>query len=102
MFSLDLEVSPTSYDEYGQPCYPVGQEKGLIEFEENRLTKQALANGYTATVATTLFEIIGRQVALASLRGPVDVMEIGGGTGAWRRYAASLKPTAVAVVFLLK
>jgi ubiquinone/menaquinone biosynthesis C-methylase UbiE len=83
MFSLELKVSPTYYDEYGQPCYPVGQEKGLIEFQENRLIKQALANGYTATVATTLFEIIGRQVALASLRGPVDVMEIGGGTGAF-------------------
>jgi hypothetical protein len=70
MVSLELKVSPTHYDEYGQPCYPVGQEKGLIEFQENRLIKQALANGYTATVATTLFDIIGRQVALASLRGP--------------------------------
>ena len=81
MVSLELKVSPTYYDEYGQPCYPVGQEKGLIEFQENRLIKQALANGYTATVATTLFDIIGKQVSLASLRGPVDVMELGGGTG---------------------
>jgi hypothetical protein len=44
MFSLELKESPTSYDEYGQPCYPVGQEKGLIEFQENRLIRQALAN----------------------------------------------------------
>jgi ubiquinone/menaquinone biosynthesis C-methylase UbiE len=83
MFSLELKVSPSYYDEYGQPCYPVGQEKGLIEFQENRLIKQALADGYTATVANTLFGIIARQVALASFRRPADVLESGGGTGAF-------------------
>ena len=49
MFSLKLTADPAHYDEYGQPCYPVGQEKGLIEFQENRLIKQALADGYTAS-----------------------------------------------------
>jgi ubiquinone/menaquinone biosynthesis C-methylase UbiE len=81
MFSLELKESPTYYDEYGQPCYPVGQEKGLIEFQENRLIRQALAHGYTAAVANTLFDIIGRKVALASLGRPADVLEIGGGRG---------------------
>lgn len=81
MFSPELTASPAYYDEYGQPCYPVGQEKGLIEFQENRLIKQALADGYTASVANTLFRIIRQQVALAASRGPVDVLEIGGGGG---------------------
>ena len=83
MFSLELKASPTYHDEYGQPCYPVSQRKGLIEFQENHLIKHALANGYTAAVATTLFDIIGRQVALASLRRPADVLEVGGGSGAF-------------------
>jgi ubiquinone/menaquinone biosynthesis C-methylase UbiE len=81
MFSLELTVDPSYYDEYGQPCYPVSQGKGLIEFQETLLIKEALANGYTAAVATTLFDIIGQQVALASLHRPADVLEIGGGSG---------------------
>lgn len=76
MFSLELELAPFHYDEYGQPCYPVNQDKGLIEFQENRLIKGALANGYTAAVAATLFDVIEREVALASLRGPADVLEL--------------------------
>ncbi len=81
MFAAQLKVEPTSYDEYGQPCYPVAQAKGLIEFQENRLIKEALATGYTMTVATTLFEAIKDQVARAAAKGPVDVLEIGGGSG---------------------
>jgi ubiquinone/menaquinone biosynthesis C-methylase UbiE len=81
MFSVELKVNAAYYDEYGQPCYPVGQEKGLIEFQENRLIKHALANGFTAAVARTLFDMIGRQVALASLSRPADMLEIGGGSG---------------------
>ena len=83
MFSLKLTASPTHYDEYGQPCYPVGQVKGLIEFQGNHLIKQALADGYTAAVAMTLFDQIGRQMALAASRGTVDVLEIGGGSGSF-------------------
>jgi ubiquinone/menaquinone biosynthesis C-methylase UbiE len=83
MFSLELKVSPTYYDEYGQPCFAVDQEKGLIDFQENRLIKHALANGFTAAVATTLFDMIARHVALDSLGRPVDMLELGGGSGAF-------------------
>src|SRR5687767_11872145 len=81
MFAAQLKVKPTSYDEYGQPCFPVAQEKGLIEFQENRLIQEALASGYTMVVANTLFETIKQNVASAAAHGPVDVMEIGGGRG---------------------
>ena len=81
MFDLDLKLSPTHYDEYDLPCYPIQQEKGLIELQENRLIKEALADGYTAAVAETLFGLISRQVALASSGRPTDLLEIGGGTG---------------------
>ncbi|MBA3713608.1 MAG: methyltransferase domain-containing protein [Pyrinomonadaceae bacterium] len=81
MFSLELKASPTSYDEYGQPCYPVDQEKGLSEAQGNRLLKEAFASGYTAAVAKTLVGITRRQVLLASSQRPADVLEIGGGNG---------------------
>src|SRR5688572_16010506 len=83
MFAAQLTVQPTSYDEYGQPCFPIAQGKGLIEFQENRLIQEALDSGYTMAVADTLFEAIRQQVASAAAHRPVDVMEIGGGRGAF-------------------
>src|SRR5688500_3262752 len=83
MLSNELRIKPSAYDEYGQPCFARTQEKGLIEFQGNRLIQEALSSGYTMAVANTLFEAIRQQVGSAAAHRPVDVMEIGGGRGAF-------------------
>ncbi|HKO99461.1 MAG TPA: methyltransferase domain-containing protein [Pyrinomonadaceae bacterium] len=85
MFDLNL-TRPPSYDIHGRPCYSVTQEKGLIQFQENHLIQDALAQGYTQKVATTLFNIIKKRVQKEAAVKPVDVMEVGGGQGDYFEY----------------
>jgi ubiquinone/menaquinone biosynthesis C-methylase UbiE len=97
MFDLRLTSEPLYYDEHRQPCYAVSQEKGLIESQDNRLLAAALADGYTAAVAETLLGWIRRQVARHSAGRPLDILEIGGGSGAFFERVRDLTRTYVNV-----
>lgn len=81
MLHLKLRTAPAYYDDYGQPCYATPQAKGLSEFQDNQLIKGALADGYTAAVAATLFRLVKQEVLAAARPGNLDVLEIGGGDG---------------------
>jgi ubiquinone/menaquinone biosynthesis C-methylase UbiE len=81
MFDLRLKTRPSHYDEYGQPCYPTAQEKGLSEFQINQLIAAALAEGYTGAVAKILLKLIKKEILIASGSRKVDMLEIGGGNG---------------------
>ncbi|MDQ3803250.1 MAG: class I SAM-dependent methyltransferase [Acidobacteriota bacterium] len=81
MFQPKLTTEPASFDEHGQPCYPVSQGKGLIEHQDNRLLEDALADGYVASVAATLHRWIRREVSLAAGGRKLDLLELGGGAG---------------------
>ena len=83
MLAAQLRIQPTSYDEYGQPCFPLAQEKGLHEFQNLHLIREAIADGYTAAIARTLFDAVRQQVAIAAANGPLDVLEMGGDRGAF-------------------
>lgn len=78
---LELKVEPVYYDEYGQPCYALNQEKGLFESQDLQLLEDALADGYTAAVAADLHRLVKQQVLLASDGRTIDIVEIGGGGG---------------------
>jgi ubiquinone/menaquinone biosynthesis C-methylase UbiE len=97
MFDLQLTSEPLYYDEHRRPCYAVTQDKGLSESQDNRLLESALADGYTAAVAETLFGWIRRQVSLHSAGRAVDVLEIGGGDGAFFERVKDLTRTYVNV-----
>src|SRR3712207_6784053 len=97
MFDLRLTSEPLYYDEHRQPCYAVSQGKGLIESQDNRLLASALAEGYTAAVAETLLGWIRRQVFLHGGGRPVDILEIGGGSGAFFERVRDLTRTYVNV-----
>ncbi|HEX8844837.1 MAG TPA: class I SAM-dependent methyltransferase [Pyrinomonadaceae bacterium] len=81
MFDLHLTSEPIFYDEYRQPCYLFNQEKGLIEFQDNRLLSKALAEGYTLAVAEVMHAWLRDKISLASGGKPLDILEIGGGSG---------------------
>jgi ubiquinone/menaquinone biosynthesis C-methylase UbiE len=81
MFQLKLTTRPDHFDEYGRPCYLISQRKGLIEYQNNRLLEDALADGYVTSVANTLHRWIANEVALASAGRKLDLLEIGGGVG---------------------
>lgn len=81
MFQPKLTTAPASFDEHGQPCYPVSQGKGLIEDQDNRLLEGALADGYVEALADTLHRWIRREVALAAGGRKLDLLELGGGAG---------------------
>lgn len=81
MFELRLTAAPEDYDEHGRPCYAVSQYEGLDENESHHLLARALAEGYTGAVAETLIAWIEDRVVRFSSGHPVDVLEIGGGSG---------------------
>jgi ubiquinone/menaquinone biosynthesis C-methylase UbiE len=83
MFDLRLTSAPAYYDEYGRPCYPLKQEKGLIEFQDNHLLAQALADGYTQAVAEILLDWTGKKISRAGAGQTLDILELGGGNGAF-------------------
>ena len=81
MFRPKLINEPAYFDEYDQPCYPISQRKGLIEYQDNHLLEDALTDGYVTALADTLHRWISRQVVLASGGRKLDLLEIGGGVG---------------------
>ncbi|MDQ3817132.1 MAG: hypothetical protein M3362_05515, partial [Acidobacteriota bacterium] len=81
MLDLHLTAQPLYYDEHRQPCYLVEQDKGLIEFQDNHLLAGALADGYTMAVAENLFDWAREKLSLGSAGEPLDILEIGGGSG---------------------
>lgn len=81
MVQLKLTSEPAYFDEYDQPCYLTSQRKGLIEHQNNRLLKGALADGYVTALADNLHRWITRQVTLAGAGRRIDLLEIGGGVG---------------------
>ncbi|HEX8146795.1 MAG TPA: class I SAM-dependent methyltransferase [Pyrinomonadaceae bacterium] len=95
MFDLRLTSEPLYYDEHRQPCYAVSQDKGLSESQDNRLLEGALAEGYTAEVAETLLGWIRRQVSRHCAGGTADILEIGGGDGAFFEHVKEFTRTYV-------
>ena len=83
MFDLRLTAEPLYYDEHGQPCYAVSQDKGLSEAQNNHLLAGALADGYTAAVAETLLDWIRLRISRFGAGRKLDILEIGGGSGAF-------------------
>jgi ubiquinone/menaquinone biosynthesis C-methylase UbiE len=81
MFDLRLTAEPLYYDEYRQPCYPIRQEKGLSEFQNNHLLAGALADGYTRTVAEVLSDGLKQKISRIRPGETLDMLEIGGGQG---------------------
>jgi hypothetical protein len=66
MIQLRFTRRPDFFDEYGQPCFNVNQDKGLSERQNNDLLNSALADGYTAKVAEALKNRIKSEVTSAS------------------------------------
>jgi len=97
MFDLPLTAEPLYYDEYRRPCYAVSQDKGLIESQDNRLLADALAEGYTAAVAKELTGWVVGQVSRFGGGRAVDIIEMGGGGGAFFEHVKHLARTYVNV-----
>jgi ubiquinone/menaquinone biosynthesis C-methylase UbiE len=83
MIQLTFTRRPDFFDEYGQPCFNVNQDKGLSERQNNDLLNSALADGYTAKVAEALKNWIKSEVTSANPGTKVDLLEIGGGGGSF-------------------
>lgn len=81
MLKVKLTREPAYFDHYDLPCYPSAQVKGIAENQNNHLLQQALTQGYTASVASTLHRWLSQQISLAAQERPLDVLEIGGGRG---------------------
>jgi ubiquinone/menaquinone biosynthesis C-methylase UbiE len=79
--SLQLTKPPVRLDAYGQPCFEIQQDKGLFESEDCRLTNTAKLEGYTGVVTKMLIETACDEIQRAADRRPVDIIEVGGGTG---------------------
>jgi ubiquinone/menaquinone biosynthesis C-methylase UbiE len=83
MKKLIFTRNPLSCDVYGQPCFLVNQRKGLYEAQNNQLLQGALLDGYTVRVGQHLKDWVRQQVVGASAGQKIDVLKIGGGTGAF-------------------
>ena len=78
---LQLRDPPKSRDRYGRPAYPIRQAKGLAQVTSHELTRRSTQEGYTAAVDRQLNAAIRSEVAQIGAAAPVDVLEIGGGSG---------------------
>ena len=81
MFAIDWKVEPVCYDEYDRPHFPINQAKGLYDFQDVQLMKDAMAAGYTAAIEVPLFRMLQREVRNASAGRQVDILDIGGCDG---------------------
>ena len=83
MKQLAFTRNPISFDQYGQPQFIVNQTKGLSEDQSNDLLQNALLDGYISKVAHDLKKWVRDQVVTAAREQKIDVLEIGGGNGAF-------------------
>jgi ubiquinone/menaquinone biosynthesis C-methylase UbiE len=83
MKTLTFTRNPISFDQHGQPQFIVDQTNGLSESQDNQLLQDALLDGYISKVAQDLKEWVRHQVVIASRGQKIDLLELGGGTGAF-------------------
>jgi SAM-dependent methyltransferase len=89
MFQLRLTRRPSGYDRYNLPCYTVNQQKGLNENQIHvrdknihTFIRKAIVDGYGAYAASASRSMICSQVKKLADNDKLDILEIGGGSGA--------------------
>lgn len=83
MLRMKLIREPAYINKHGVPCYHVSQVKGLQENQSDVLTKRASEDGYTVKIGKDIYESVKNEIKLISDGIKINILEIGGGSGAF-------------------
>jgi ubiquinone/menaquinone biosynthesis C-methylase UbiE len=78
---LDLTRLPDFVDELGRPVYRLAQPRGLWHDMSEELLRAPVAAGYSHAADEAIFRAVAAELRRMSRERPLDILEIGGGTG---------------------
>lgn len=81
MKRISLTRPPDFLDSLGRPTYRVAQERGLWDDMSEELLSGPTAAGYSAAADEAIFACVAAELRRLARDRPIDVLEIGGGTG---------------------